>query len=69
MKPRWWRGARTRENAGLIIEREDRDSCLWMYPDSMSTQYERANSILKLAKTTDGDSVTLTEEDVKFLFI
>ena len=72
MQPKWWRSARTREKAGLIIAREDRESCLWMYPAAMFLPHdklERAESILKLAKTTDGESVTLTEGDAKFLFI
>ena len=77
MQPRWWRGARTREKAELIIECEDRDSCLWMYPTAMYPaamflpydKLERAESILKLAKTTDGESVTLTEGYARFLFI
>ena len=71
MRPRWWRGPRTREKAEKVVEREELDSFLLARPASIRPPYKearRAERLLKTAQTTDGDVVMLTDGDVAFLF-
>ena len=71
MRPRWWRGSRTREKAEKIVQREELDLCRWSWPKFLWLPYDdaiRAERLLQTAQTTDGDLVTLTDDDVAFLF-
>lgn len=70
MRPRWWRGQRAREQAEKVVEREELYSYRWIWSVSRLPYDEarRAERLLQTAQTTDGDVVTLTDDDVDFLF-
>lgn len=70
MRSRWWRAARSREKAAQIVRHQMSEARLFMWPSHwlFYDNARRAERILQTAETTDGNTVTLTDEDVEFLF-